>query len=140
LANKLVLIVEGNPAIREALGMLLEDELAGASTVGVGDFSSAVKLAHNLRPATIVLDLKLDGIDGYTLASRLRSHAQTGGVPLIAIAAATSKNIRTRAIAAGCDAVCSARRFDRRHDTGKIVRTVRAYLGGRSSVTLNDGS
>lgn len=62
MTNKLVLIVESNPAIREVLGMLLEDEIENVRTVGTGDFSSAVRLARSLQPATIVLDLKLDGI------------------------------------------------------------------------------
>lgn len=51
--------------------------------VGVADPKTAVSLAVETRPAAIILDVMLPGVDGWELLSQLREHPQLAAVPCL---------------------------------------------------------
>lgn len=140
MAKKLVLIVESNPTTREVLASLLEDEIPSVRAAQAVDFIGAMRLARELRPAVIVLDVELVGFDGLILAERLRSEPATDQIPLIAISADPNLETRLRAAQAGCDAVCSSRLFDQDRHRGEVIPMVREYLHGRMPLVLEAAS
>ena len=73
-----VLLAEDEALIRLDLKEMLQEE--GYDVVGeVGDGESAVKLAEQLRPDLIILDVKMPGMDGITAAERIAEHPDRPG-------------------------------------------------------------
>jgi two-component system cell cycle response regulator len=56
------------------------------------------------RPQIILLDLSLPGMDGLTLARKLKADAATRDIQIVAITAWPEKFPMAEALAAGCDA------------------------------------
>lgn len=68
-----ILIVDDVPVVREALRWLIEDE-ADLTVIGeAGDGPEAVRLAAELLPAVVILDVELPSQDGYTIARQLKA-------------------------------------------------------------------
>jgi len=66
-----VLVVDDDDAVRTVLSHVLTDE--GFDVVGVAaDGLEAVALAKELRPDTIVLDVRMPGVGGIEAARRIR--------------------------------------------------------------------
>ncbi|WP_437679737.1 response regulator [Sorangium sp. So ce131] len=82
-----ILIVDDNP---RNLGML-SDTLSGSGfEVAVAvDGVRAIRLAKEGDPDLILLDVKMDGIDGFETCRRLKSDPTTSGIPVIFMTAST---------------------------------------------------
>jgi signal transduction histidine kinase/ActR/RegA family two-component response regulator len=76
-----VLVVDDNVDAGEALAGILRDE--GCEVRVAVDGSEALRLAEELRPQAILLDLGLPEMDGFEVARRIR--AAGGGAELIAL-------------------------------------------------------
>jgi DNA-binding NarL/FixJ family response regulator len=77
-----VLIVDDQPDFREAAAALLTAE--GFDVVGaVEDGPAAVAAVERLRPAVVLLDLQLPGLDGFGVAELLAATAEPPAVVLI---------------------------------------------------------
>ena len=69
------------------------------------DGLSALQVASEFYPEIVLLDLGLPGMDGYTLAERLRAGVCADSL-LIAISGYGQEEDRRRSKAAGCDFHC----------------------------------
>ena len=67
----LVLIVDDHPDAGELLSTVLRHE--GYETAVAHDGPTALKLAQQQPPDVVLLDLSLPGMDGYEVASKMRS-------------------------------------------------------------------
>lgn len=77
-----VLIVDDQEDFRDAAAALLLAE--GFDVVGaVPDGPAALEAVARLRPAVVLLDLQLPGLDGFGVAERLAAHADPPEVVLI---------------------------------------------------------
>lgn len=56
------------------------------------------------RPSVILLDLSLPGVDGLTLARKLKSDPATSGIPIVAVTSYPEQFSSSEVMAAGCDA------------------------------------
>ncbi len=66
-----ILIVEDEELVREAVRELLEEE--GFDVVGeCSDGADAVRVAKELRPAVILMDLRMPGMDGIEATARVK--------------------------------------------------------------------
>ena len=78
------LIVDDSPAFLAAARSLLERQ--GLSIVAVAsNGSQAVRLAEELRPDVVLLDIGLDGESGFDVARLLESGKVTAQLPVILI-------------------------------------------------------
>ena len=59
--------------------------LYGYETAAFEDAASALRAVPSLGPDLMLLDLKMDGMDGLQLADRLSQSAETSDIPLIAM-------------------------------------------------------
>ena len=96
-----VLIVDDHPLTREALASLLSS--SEFDVVGQGsDGDEAIRLARQLEPDLVLLDLSMPGVDGLTALPRLREAAPSSEV-VVLTASGTEENLLAaiRAGAAG---------------------------------------
>lgn len=77
-------------------------ESSGFVVCEATDAVSTYEVLKSCRPAMIVLDIQLPGIDGWELTRRLRANFATRDIPIIALTAFGSDSDRAYALAAGC--------------------------------------
>jgi two-component system, cell cycle response regulator DivK len=101
MSDKTVLIVEDN----EINLMLVRDIIRrlGHNTVEATDAETGVKLAAELCPDLILMDIRLPGMDGLKAVEILKADPETAGIPAIAISASAFERDRRAALAAGCE-------------------------------------
>ena len=101
LGRKTVLIVEDN----ELNMKLFHDLLAahGYATIQTRNGLEALELARKHRPALILMDIQLPGMDGLEATGLLKGDEKTRAIPVIALTALAMKGDEERIRAAGCD-------------------------------------
>jgi DNA-binding response OmpR family regulator len=93
-----VLVVDDEPMVREVVTAYLERD--GFRVTGVGDGRSALKSFLASTPDLVVLDVMLPEIDGFSLLTELRKHAD---VPVILLTARTEETDRVLGLELGAD-------------------------------------
>lgn len=79
----MVLVAEDDVDQREIVSAMLE--LEGYKVVVAGDGEEAIKLAQNLRPAMIALDVILPRMDGWEVLHQLKNDETTRDIPVLII-------------------------------------------------------
>ena len=96
-----VLIVEDHPEVARLFGVLLREHGAQVHICGTGD--TAITDAPRFAPDVVLLDIRLPGMDGYQVASRLLNGVLTTRPLIIAITAYSQDRYRRQAEEAGID-------------------------------------
>jgi response regulator NasT len=92
-APKRIVLGEDEALIRLDLKEMLEEE--GYEVVGeAGDGESAVRLAKELRPDLVILDIKMPGVDGLAAAERI---SEDRSAPVLILTAFSQKDLVDRA-------------------------------------------
>ena len=101
MQDKLVLIVEDEPSIREMLRFALER--GQFRVMEAGDVPSArLKLAE-AQPDLILMDWMLPGVSGVELARELKASPTTKDIPIIMVTARTEEEDKVRGLNIGAD-------------------------------------
>jgi DNA-binding response OmpR family regulator len=79
-----VLIVDDDPAILDAVGLILEDE---GYRVAAASGGNIVRIAEREQPDLVLLDIRLSGQDGRDVCRALKSAPATSRVPVLVISA-----------------------------------------------------
>ena len=96
-----VLVVDDSTDSREMLAEFLRFRSFSVTTANDGQ--SAIAEARRVRPAIILMDLSLPGIDGWDATRVLKSDLLTRDIVIIAATAHAFPRERQRARDAGCD-------------------------------------
>jgi CheY-like chemotaxis protein len=96
-----LLIVDDNPANMKLVSFLLSKK--GYEVRTAESALAALALLETYRPALILLDLQMPGIDGFALARRLKGDPATRDIVLLAVTAYAMHGDEKRARDAGCD-------------------------------------
>jgi two-component system nitrogen regulation response regulator NtrX len=78
-----ILVIDDEPAIRDALRMILE--YAGHEMIGAGSGQEGLALAERESPDLVFLDIKMPGMDGLEVLTKLR--ATNDSLPVVMISA-----------------------------------------------------
>ena len=78
-----VLVVDDDRDAADMLKMLLD--MNGSATSVAYDGVDAVKLAEELRPDIVLLDIGLPNVDGYEACRRIRRHGWGKGMIIVAL-------------------------------------------------------
>jgi PleD family two-component response regulator len=96
----IVLLVDDQPFIGAAVGMLLSSESDIELHCCVWAVN-AVALANQIAPALILQDLLMPEIDGLTLVRSFKNNPQTANTPIIVLSGNDDASSRMRALAEG---------------------------------------
>src|SRR6266487_200469 len=100
--SKRILVVEDQEDNRQILLDLLTSADFEVIEAKDGEAGLAAAAAH--RPALILMDSQLPGLDGYDATRRLKAAASLQAIPVIAVTAHALNGAEDKARAAGCDA------------------------------------
>ena len=98
---KRILIVDDNPTNLKLVTYLVKAN--GYDVDTAVDAETALVRIAAARPALILMDLQLPGIDGLELTRRLKADPATAGIKIVAVTAYAMKGDEEKAHAAGCD-------------------------------------
>lgn len=93
------LIIEDNDQNLYLMRYLLEKN--GFSVVCARDGQSGVEYASETKPDIILLDIQLPLMDGYTVATAIRSTPGLSAIPIIAVTSFAMLGDREKCLAAG---------------------------------------
>ena len=98
--NRRILLIEDNPHNRYLACFLLRAR--GWEVIEAEDGPDGLRVAADVAPAVILLDIQLPGMDGYEVARRLRANPSLAEVPIIAVTSYAMPGDREQCLAAGC--------------------------------------
>jgi two-component system cell cycle response regulator DivK len=100
-----ILLVEDNPQNMKLATLVLRG--AGHEVLQAGDALLALELARLHRPALVLMDINLPGIDGFEATRRLKADALSAGIKVLALTAYAMPGDEARILAAGFDGYLS---------------------------------
>jgi CheY-like chemotaxis protein len=100
MSGKKVLIIEDNPINMELVTDILT--VAGYRVLQAEDAEIGIALARTEKPALILIDISLPGMDGLAATRILRQDPTTRDIPIVALTAHAMKGDREKILAAGC--------------------------------------
>lgn len=142
-----VLIIDDSPTFREELKSVLESSGYAVVTAGTGE--DGLRAAVDTRPAVIVVDGILPGIDGSTVIRRIRADAALRSTPCILLTGSERRSDELKALDAGADAyvrkeedtqiiLARVTAVLRSAGSPSIVRTTSSLLGPKKILTVDD--
>lgn len=95
-----ILIIEDNEQNLYLESFILQKN--GHEVVQATNGETGIALAAQTRPALILLDIQLPGMDGYSVAKELRKNSDLASIPIIAVTSYAMPGDRDRVLEAGC--------------------------------------
>ena len=99
--QKVVLVVDDARDVCELVGELVAGE--GYEPVLAYDGKTGLGIATQKRPDVIVLDVKMEGMDGYEVCRTLKMHRDTNLIPIIMLTACSKQEERVKGIQVGAN-------------------------------------
>lgn len=116
-----VLIIEDNLLNLDMASELLE--LAGFHTFQAEDAITGMKLAKDILPDLILMDLHLPYQDGFVTTQTMKADPLLQNIPIVAFTALAMKEDQDKALAHGCDGV-----IPKPIDVNSFAQTVEKYI------------
>jgi two-component system cell cycle response regulator DivK len=121
----LILLVEDNPQNMKLATLVLHSD--GHIVLQATDAEHGIQLAGSARPALVLMDVNLPGLDGLEATRRLKADPATAMIPVYALTAHAMPDDAARMMAAGCDGYLS-KPFHHQ----ELRRLVKQALAGRT--------
>jgi CheY-like chemotaxis protein/anti-sigma regulatory factor (Ser/Thr protein kinase) len=81
--SSVVVVIDDDPGSMQLLTLYLQS--AGLTVVGAVTAAAGLQLTRQLRPAAVVLDIKLPDLDGWELLSTFQRDPVTSGIPVLIV-------------------------------------------------------
>lgn len=94
-----VLLVDDNPVNLQVLYKTLQG--CGYKLLIAKDGESAVEIANKVRPALILLDIMMPGMDGYEVCKVLKAHPDTENIAVIFLSALEDSDAKVKGFTVG---------------------------------------
>ena len=94
-----VLIIEDSPVQGQALQQFLE--LRGLTVRQAPNGPAGIELAQQWSPDAIVLDVKMDRMDGFEVCRRLQGDENTSHIPIIMLTVLNDPDTRRQSLSVG---------------------------------------
>jgi signal transduction histidine kinase len=99
---------------------------AGYEVIEAEDGMAGIRMAQEVRPDLILMDINMPGLDGYAAATKIKSLPGLASTPIIAMTANVVEGDRERALTAGCDGY-----LPKPIDVDALPEQINEFLGGR---------
>src|SRR5438067_1097627 len=86
-----LLVIDDDPAVRDLLQRSLK--LPGVRIVAAAGGEEGLRLARELRPAVITLDVLMPGMDGWAVLAALKADPDLAEIPVIMLTMLTDRNL-----------------------------------------------
>jgi two-component system alkaline phosphatase synthesis response regulator PhoP len=80
-----IVCIEDEPGVIELIRLILERR--GLKVVGAGSGSEGLEIIRQVRPAVVLLDLMMPGMDGWEVYRRMKADAMMRTIPVIIVTA-----------------------------------------------------
>jgi signal transduction histidine kinase len=130
MAERRILYIEDNLDNQRLVQRVLAAR--GYQLLFAEDGLAGLALAREHTPDLILVDLGIDGLDGYETTTRLRAMPHLAQTPIVALTADSSPGSRERALVAGCDGFLS-----KPIDPRQFPQQLEEFMAGRRE-TLPD--
>ena len=127
--NPLIVVVEDEQAIQDVIAYNLRRE--GYEVLLAGDGNEGLALIQSKRPALVILDLMLPGIDGLSICQQLRADAKTRSIPLMILSAKEEESDIVIGLSLGADDYL-AKPFSPREMLARVKALLRRANNSRS--------
>jgi GAF domain-containing protein/DNA-binding response OmpR family regulator len=118
--DPLVLVVDDDPTVRELVSRHLER--AGFAVVTAENGKEGLRLARELRPDAMTLDIMMPDLDGWTVLAAIKGDPSLASIPVVLMTIVDEKN---RGYALG-----AADYLMKPVDRAKLIETLRSVCGG----------
>jgi CheY-like chemotaxis protein len=115
-----VLVVDDDSATRDLIARGLQKEGFAVLTAASGD--EGVRIAREMRPDVISMDVLMPGMDGWTALGLLKSEPGTAGIPVVMVSGVEDRDIGL--------ALGAADYLQKPVDREQLVATLRRFRGG----------
>jgi CheY-like chemotaxis protein len=89
--GSLVLVIDDDPAVRDLMGRFLSREGFRIEVAAGGE--EGLRLARELRPDAITLDVMMPGLDGWAVLAALKAETATADIPVVMLTIVDDKNL-----------------------------------------------
>ncbi|MBZ5591526.1 MAG: response regulator [Acidobacteriia bacterium] len=121
MSSNAVLIVDDTPVNLKLVRVLLSRQGFDVRTANTAE--EALELAQTFRPALVLADIQLPGMDGLEMTRRLKAAPETRDTVVLALTAFAMKGDEEKAFEAGCDGYIT-----KPIDTRTFPDLIRKYL------------
>ena len=94
-----ILVVDDAKSITQFIQQMLEER--GYKAIGCGNGADALRLAVEIRPDLIILDIMMPDVDGYAICAQLKADSKTKDIPVIFLSALNSSFDKVKAFKCG---------------------------------------
>lgn len=101
MVSKSILVIEDNVSNMKLIRTLLE--IGQYKVLEAEDAETGIEMSRKYRPKMILMDITLPGMDGLTATQILKREPETKDIPVIAVTANATDEIRDRAFHVGCE-------------------------------------
>lgn len=123
-SKKCILYIEDDANSRLLLKRIIENN--DYSLTEASDGFEGLELAENKLFDLILLDINMAGMNGYEIATRIKSMEKYRNIPLVALTANVMKNTRDMALISGCDGYLT-----KPINPVEIINLIREYMNGK---------
>jgi CheY-like chemotaxis protein len=117
-----ILVVDDSPVNLKLMRLMLTHEGFNVRTSERAE--EALQMLDSFRPALVLTDIQMPGMDGIEMTRRIKSDQRTSAIRVAALTSSTSGKDCERALAAGCESCIM-----KSEDTAKLAAHVRGLLG-----------
>lgn len=118
-----LLVVDDEPLNVDLIRRVVEETSLPVRFVVASNGLDALAQARALRPALVLMDLKIPGLDGLEATRRLKADPATASIPVVALTAQAMAGDRERALEAGCDGYIS-----KPIDVRRVIELLKVHL------------
>jgi DNA-binding response OmpR family regulator len=122
MGNKIILIVDDDPDVRQGMHMRLKAN--HYDTVLAADALSGMAEALRQKPDLIILDLGLPARDGFVVMEKLKTLPSLAAIPIIVVSARDVRTHQELAVKAGAKAF-----LQKPVDNAELLAIIRQTLG-----------
>jgi DNA-binding response OmpR family regulator/DNA-directed RNA polymerase subunit RPC12/RpoP len=120
-ARPKILCIDDDQLLLSLLSTVLKDNDFQALTAQDGP--SGIEIAKRERPALILLDVMMPGMDGFEACRRMRTDPALKDTPIIIVTAMTDPKLNVKGFQAGATLAT-----EKPYDTAKLINTIKTAL------------